>query len=52
MVNVGVDEPRCRHCLEVAGDREGAFIVCAFLNHSVWADSLMCPHGLDLMECF
>ena len=52
MVNVEKDEPRCRLCLEVAGDREGAFIFCAFLNQSVWADSVMCPHGINLMECF
>lgn len=52
MVNVGVDEPRCRQCMEVAGEREGTFVFCAFLNQSVWGDSLMCPHGLNLMEGF
>lgn len=52
MVNQGMNEPRCRKCLEVAGEREGAFVFCAFLNQSVWGESLMCPHGLDLLECF
>lgn len=52
MVNQGVNGPRCRQCLEVAGEREGAFVFCAFLNHSIWGGSLMCPHGLDLLECF
>lgn len=52
MVNQGENEPRCRQCLEVAGEREGAFIFCAFLNQSIWGDSVMCPHGLNLMDCF
>lgn len=52
MVNVGMDKQRCRQCLEVAGEREGAFVFCAFLNLSVWGDSMMCPHGEDLVECF
>lgn len=52
MVNQGMNEPRCRHCLEVTGEREGAFVFCAFLNQSVWGDSLMCPHGLNLLDCF
>lgn len=52
MVNEFVDCPRCRQCLEVAGGREDAFIFCAFLNQDVWGDSLMCPHGENLMECF
>lgn len=52
MVNQGMNEPRCRQCLEVAGEREGAFVFCAFLNQSVWGDSVMCPHGQNLQECF
>lgn len=52
MVNVAMEEPRCKQCLEVAGDREGAFVFCAFLNQTVWADSVMCPHGKLLAECF
>lgn len=52
MVNQGMNEPRCRQCLEVAGEKEGAFIFCAFLNRSIWGDSLMCPHGENLMESF
>lgn len=52
MVNNDFKEPRCRQCLEVAGEREGSFVFCAFLNQSVWGNSLMCPHGEDLMECF
>lgn len=51
-MNVGMDEPRCIQCMEVAGEREGAFVFCAFLNNTVWGDSLMCPHGLNLLECF
>lgn len=52
MVNQAMSEPRCRQCMEVAGDKKGAFVFCAFLNQSVWGDSVMCPHGLNLEECF
>lgn len=52
MVNNYCDGLRCRQCLEVVGEREGAFVFCAFLNLSVWGDSLMCPHGEDLVKCF
>lgn len=52
MVNDDFTEPRCRQCMEVAGDREGAFVLCAFLNQLVWGESLMCPHGENLKECF
>lgn len=52
MVNQRMNEPRCKQCMEVAGDRESAFVFCAFLNQSVWGDSVMCPHGLNLEECF
>lgn len=52
MVNESMNEPRCRQCLEVAGERGGAFVFCAFLNQSVWGDSVMCPHGLNLLDCF
>lgn len=52
MVNESMNETRCRQCLEVAGEREGAFVFCAFLNQSVWGASEMCPHGQNLQECF
>lgn len=52
MVNVAMEEPRCRQCMEVAGEKGGAFVFCAFLNQIVWADSIMCPHGKLLAECF
>lgn len=52
MVNEFVNCPRCRKCPEIVGSREGAFVFCAFLSQDVWADSIMCPHGEDLNECF
>ena len=51
-MNDFMNSPRCRSCSEVNGDREGAFVMCAFLNQTVWADSVQCPHGLNLSECF
>lgn len=43
---------RCRQCKELLGSREAAYVYCPFLHMNVWGDSLMCPHGEFLMECF
>lgn len=52
MVNEFMDCPRCRECEEVIGQRESAFVYCAFLRQDVWGDSIQCPHGELLREIF
>lgn len=52
MVNEFMNCPRCRQCPEVVGQREEAFVHCAFLGQMVWGDSIMCPHGSFLNDCF
>lgn len=52
MVNDFMECPRCRQCPEIAGERDGAFVFCVFLNNRVWGDSIMCPHGEFLHDCF
>ena len=52
MVNEFMDCPKCRVCAEIIGQREGAFVYCAFLRQEVWADSIQCPHGELLQEIF
>lgn len=52
MVNVAMEEPRCGQCPEVVGERWQGYCFCAFLNQDVWANSVMCPHGKFLAECF
>jgi len=52
MVNEFMKCPRCRACSEVNGNRHGAYVFCAFLNQDVWGDSIQCPHGENLSECF
>lgn len=46
------EENRCGQCSEVIGCRWKGFVYCAYLHQDVWADSLMCQHGEDLLECF
>lgn len=50
MVNECNECPKCGQCKECRGDVWQGFVYCAWLNHDVWADSLMCKHGLDLLE--
>jgi hypothetical protein len=42
----------CGECPEMAGDIIAGFGFCYFLHQRVWANSVMCPHGEDLLECF
>ena len=46
------DQKRCRQCPEVNHHEFGGFVYCAWLNQDVFAESIMCPHGRDLLECF
>ncbi len=52
MVNCGMDSPRCCTCPEVVGEKFQGYVFCMFLNHDVWGQSIRCPHGMDLAECF
>ena len=45
-------EPRCGQCREVCGDIWSGFCYCSWLNQRVYAGSLMCPHGKDLLDVF
>jgi hypothetical protein len=42
----------CEECPEVIGDPCEGWVFCPCLNQRVWAKSLMCPHGEDLLEVF
>ena len=52
MVEEKKKEPRCGECQCVIGNVWCGFVYCHWLKCDVYADSLMCQHGLDLLECF
>lgn len=52
MAMIKIEEPRCGSCREINGDVTQGFVYCHWLNQSVYAESIMCPHGRDLEECF
>lgn len=43
---------RCGACREVLGCQWQGYVYCSWLRHDVWAMSLMCPHGKDLLDSF
>lgn len=46
------NERRCRMCPEVIGEPCEGMVYCMFLNEKVWGESIMCPHGDFLLDCF
>ena len=52
MVENKTEDRRCGQCRETVGDVWQGYVHCAWLNYDVWAQSLMCKHGLDLCDCF
>lgn len=52
MVNVDVDNLRCRQCEEINPHEFKGFVYCRWLKCEVYMDSLMCEHGRNLAECF
>lgn len=52
MVNDFVPIHFCYMCPEIIGEQCEGFVFCPRLNQKVWAMSVMCPHGEDLLECF
>ena len=52
MVNENKEDPKCGACQEIRGCVWQGFIYCNYLQCDVYAESLMCQHGLDLLEMF
>ena len=52
MVDDTLNVRRCRMCKELWSEPIGGLVYCPYLNQKVWADSLMCKHGEDLLDCF
>lgn len=50
MVNEENKVPQCGKCKEVIGCVWKGFVYCAYLNQDVWAQSMMCKHGKDLLD--
>lgn len=50
MVEKEMNEPRCGSCMEVNGCIWQGFVYCSWNHCDVWADSIMCDHGKDLMD--
>lgn len=50
MVNEVNQSPTCGQCSEVNGDVWQGCVFCTWLNCQVYAGSMMCQHGIDLME--
>lgn len=50
MVNEFNDCPKCGQCKECRGEIWQGYVYCAWLNQDIWAGSLMCQHGLDLLD--
>ena len=43
---------KCGECPEVTGNVWQGYVYCKYLNQDVWANSMQCPHGDILRECF
>lgn len=52
MVNNSEQQPRCGSCQEVTGNVWQGYVYCHYLKCDVWAQSLMCQHGIDLDDAF
>lgn len=52
MVNEKNDYHKCGECPEVNGCVWQGYVYCSYLHQDVWANSMQCPHGDILRECF
>lgn len=50
MVNLENTQLKCGSCPEHVGCPFNGYVYCAMLGQDVWADSLRCPHGIDIEE--
>ena len=52
MVDDTLQRKECCVCSEAVGDPIQGMVYCCWLKDRIWAHSLMCKHGEDLLECF